>query len=53
MTVAELIEALVAIRDKHGGDLDIATEGCDCDGSVHSVSVIEYPDEEPYVYLER
>lgn len=47
MNVRELIEKLEAVDDK---DLEVCTEGCDCDGDVAEV---EARDDMNDVYLER
>ena len=49
MTVKELIEKLQAVPQ----DLEVFTEGCDCDGDVGSVAVETAGDSISYVYLYR
>jgi hypothetical protein len=49
MTVKELITEL----QKHPADLEVITEGCDCNGHVQSVWLETEVTEEPYVYLRR
>lgn len=40
MKLKELIQELKKLEEVHG-DLDIVTEGCDCDGDVGEVTLIE------------
>lgn len=52
MKVAELIAEL----QKHPGDLEVITDGCDCTGEIELVSLqnwSDYPDSKQVVFLER
>lgn len=62
MTLDELIQELQRVRQEfpHLGDIDVETEGCDCDGSIGSVVVEGGSDllsdtefGRGYVYLKR
>ena len=48
MTARELVAELLKVIDIAGPDLEVVTEGCDCNGDVASVSIYENN-----VYLER
>lgn len=61
MTLDELIEELKRVKhvmqdenDGKGiGHYEIVTEGCDCDGDVHSIEIHPKVGTERFVYLKR
>jgi hypothetical protein len=54
VTVRELIAKLQVIASNGYGDVDVATEGCDCNGDVGSISFKPaFKKLKSYVLLER
>jgi hypothetical protein len=51
MTVRELIEKLQSLTPEQQ-EYTVTSEGCDCDGAVAAVEIVEALDV-PYVYLRR
>jgi hypothetical protein len=50
MNVQELIDELLKIPESQRTDLEVTTEGCDCDGDVGKIVVLEASKE---AYLQR
>lgn len=50
MNVQQLIDELLKIPESQRTELEVTTEGCDCDGDVGKVTLLEDASE---VYLER